>query len=38
MAAGLTDRPWSMEDLAAMIDTAAPKPDKRRPYKKCGSG
>lgn len=34
MAAGITDRLWSMEDLAAMIDAAALKPGKRGPYKK----
>lgn len=34
MSAGVSDRLWSMEDVAAMIDDAAPKPDKRGPYKK----
>jgi hypothetical protein len=34
MAAGVSDRLWSMEDVVAMIDTRAPKPGPRRPYKK----
>lgn len=34
MAAGLTDRLWSMEDVVALIDAAEPKPGKRGPYKK----
>lgn len=34
MAAGLTETLWKMEDLVAVIDTAAPKPGKRGPYKK----
>jgi IS1 family transposase len=34
MAAGLTDRLWSMEDIANMIDAAAPALAKRGPYKK----
>jgi hypothetical protein len=33
MAAGLTGRLWSMEDLAGMIDDATPKPGKRGPYR-----
>lgn len=36
MAAGVADRLWSMEDIAAMVDAAAPKPSKRGPYKKRG--
>lgn len=34
MAAGVTDKLWSMEELAGMIDAAAPVPAKRGPYKK----
>ena len=34
MAAGVSDRLWSMEDVAAMVDDAAAKPGKRGPYKK----
>jgi IS1 family transposase len=33
MAAGLTDKLWSMSDLAVMVDDALPKPGKRGPYK-----
>lgn len=34
MAAGVTDRLWSMDDLVAMMDAVAPKPGPRGPYKK----
>jgi IS1 family transposase len=36
MAAGVSKTLWSMEDVAAMVDAAAPKPGKRGPYKKHG--
>ncbi|MGE3740352.1 MAG: IS1 family transposase, partial [Geminicoccaceae bacterium] len=34
MAAGLSPILWSMDDVAGLIDAAAPKPEKRGPYKK----
>lgn len=34
MAAGITDRLWSLEDIVAKIDAMAPAPAKRGPYKK----
>jgi IS1 family transposase len=34
MAAGITDRLWSLEDVIAKIDEMAPTPKPRRPYKK----
>jgi hypothetical protein len=33
MAAGISGRLWSMEDIVALIDAAAPKPGPRGPYK-----
>lgn len=33
MTPGISDRLWSMEDIAELIDAAAPKPGKRGPYK-----
>ncbi len=34
MAAGVTDRLWSLEDVIARIDADAPAPKVRGPYKK----
>jgi IS1 family transposase/lambda repressor-like predicted transcriptional regulator len=34
MAAGITDRLWSLDDVIAKIDEMAPAPKKRGPYKK----
>ncbi len=34
MASGVTERRWSMEDPAVMIDGAGAKPGKRGAYKK----
>lgn len=34
MAAGVTDKLMSMEDIAQMVEDAAPKPGPRGPYKK----
>ena len=33
MAAGVTDRLWSIEDIAAIVEDAAPKPGRRGSYK-----
>jgi IS1 family transposase len=37
MAAGVTDRLWSLEDICAKIDAMAPAPKPRGPYKKRGA-
>jgi hypothetical protein len=37
MVAGVTDRLWSIEDIAALVEVAAPKPGPRGPYKKHSS-
>jgi hypothetical protein len=34
MAAGLTDRVWSVEEIVAMMDEVAPKPGRPKTYKK----
>jgi hypothetical protein len=34
MAAGVSNKLWSVADLAEMVDAAVPKPTKRGPYKK----
>ncbi len=36
MAAGISGRLWDMADIVKLIDTAAPKPGPRGPYKKKG--
>ena len=35
MAAGITDRLWSLEDVVAKIDAMAPEPKAHGPYKKA---
>lgn len=37
MAAGITDRLWGVEDIAALVEAAAPKPGKRGLDKKFRS-
>jgi hypothetical protein len=34
MAAAITDKLWSVEDIAALVKLSEPKPGKRGPYKK----
>jgi IS1 family transposase len=34
MAAGITNRLWSIDDIVALVETAEPRPGKRGPYKK----
>jgi hypothetical protein len=34
MAAGLTDRLWTMEDVAEMIDATLPKPGRPKTHRK----
>ena len=36
MAAGITDRLWSLDDIVAKIDAMVPSPKARGPYKKRG--
>ncbi len=33
MAAGVSDRLWSIDDIVALINAAQPEPKKRSPYK-----
>jgi len=33
MAAGITDKLWSVEDIVALVEASEPKPRKRGPYK-----
>jgi IS1 family transposase len=37
MAAGITNKLWSVEDIVALVDAAERKPSKRGPYKKCAA-
>jgi hypothetical protein len=34
LAAGITDKLWSVEDIVAVVEASEPKPGKRGPYKK----
>ena len=34
MAAGITDKLWSVEDIVALVEVSESKPGKRGPYKK----
>jgi hypothetical protein len=34
MAAGITDKLWSVEDIVGLVDAAEPASSKRGPYKK----
>ena len=38
MAAGVANKLWSMEDIAALVEARAPKPGRRGPYKKLQAG
>jgi len=37
MAAGVTDKLWSIEDIAVMDDATSPKPGRSATYKKRGA-
>jgi len=34
MAAGVTNRLWNIDDIAALVEARAPRPGKRGPYKR----
>ena len=34
MAAGVTNRPWEITDIVALVEAADPKPGNRGPYKR----
>jgi hypothetical protein len=34
MAAGITDKLWSVEDMVALVEASEPRSGKRGPYKK----
>ncbi len=34
LPSGISDRRWSMEDVANLVEATAPKPGKRGPYKR----
>jgi hypothetical protein len=34
MAADITDKLWTLEDIVALMDERAPKPGPRKPYSK----
>jgi hypothetical protein len=38
MAAGITDRLWSLENIAGLVEATAPKPGPRRPYRRRTKG
>lgn len=37
MAAGVTDRVWTLEDILNLVDDAAPKPNRPKTYKRRDS-